>query len=99
MAYTGVMTFKQFSDQAQSRGNNLLNAIREGKILYDKFYQLTYGLTDEQILALPQFNIAGDTMDQAGLTKLKYALGVFNDISNGTALSPATRDDYLTPFL
>lgn len=99
MAYTGVMTFKQFSDQAQSKGNNLLNAIREGKILYDKFYQLTYGKTDEQILALGQFNVAGDTMDQAGLNALRYALGVFNDLAAGSALSPATRDSYLTPFL
>lgn len=99
MAYMGVMTFKQFSDQAQNRGNNLLNAIKEGKILYDKFYQLTYGLTDEQILALPQFNVTGDTMDQAGLTKLKYALGVFNDLALGNALTPATRDSYLVPFL
>lgn len=56
MAYTGNMTFGEFSSQAQSRGNNLLNAIKDGKILYDKFYQLTYGKTDEQILALPQFN-------------------------------------------
>lgn len=99
MAYTGVMTFKQFSDQAQAKGNALLSAIREGKILYDKFYQLTYGKTDEQILALPQFNVTGDTMDQAGLNALRYALGVFNDLSAGSALAPATRDSYLTPFL
>lgn len=33
MAYTGNMTFGEFSSQAQSRGNNLLNAIKDGKIL------------------------------------------------------------------
>lgn len=99
MSYMGSMTFKELSSQAQSRGNNLLNAIREGKLLYDKFYQLTYGLTDQQILALEQFNITGDAMDQAGLDNLRYALGVFNDISSGTAISPATRDSYLVPFL
>lgn len=99
MAYMGNMTFKELAAQAQSRGNNLLNAIREGKLLYDKFYQLTYGLTDEQILALPQFNVTGDTMDQAGLNALRYALGVFNDLASGNALAPATRDSYLVPFL
>lgn len=99
MAYTGNMTFKEFSLQTQSKGNNLLSAIREGKILYDKFYALTYGLTDEQILALPQFMVAGDTMDQAGLNALRYALGVFNDLAEGSALAPATRDSYLVPFL
>lgn len=99
MAYTGNMTFKDWNFTTQSKGNNLLSAVREGKILYDKFYQLTYGLTDEQILALPQFNIVGDTMDQAGLTKLRYALGVFNDLAAGNALAPATRDSYLVPFL
>lgn len=99
MSYMGNMTFKEFLAQVQSRGNNMLNAIREGKLLYDKFYQLTYGLTDEQILALPQFNVTGDTMDQAGLDKLRYALGVFNNIANGTTLLPETRDSYLVPFL
>src|SRR5574343_57070 len=99
MAYTGNMTFKDWNFTTQSKGNSLLSAVREGKILYDKFYQLTYGLTDEQILALPQFNIVGDTMDQAGLTKLRYALGVFNDLAAGNALAPATRDSYLVPFL
>src|SRR5574343_766223 len=99
MSYMGNMTFKEFSAQVQSRGNNMLNAIREGKLLYDKFYQLTYGLTDEQILALPQFNVTGDTMTQAGLDKLRYALGVFNDLALGNALAPATRDGYLVPFL
>lgn len=99
MAYMGNMTFKEIAAQTQSRGNNLLNAIREGKLLYDKFYQLTYGLTDEQILALPQFNVTGDSMDQAGLDKLRYALGVFNDLASGNALAPATRDAYLVPFL
>lgn len=99
MAYSGTMTFKEFALQAQNKGNNLLSAIREGKILYDKFYALTYGLTDEQILALPQFNVTGDTMDQAGLDKLRYALGVFNDLAAGNALAPGTRDSYLVPFL
>ena len=99
MAYMGNMTFKEFSAQAQSRGNNLLSATRDGKLLYDKFYQLTYGLTDEQILELPQFNVAGDTMDQAGLNALRYALGVFNDLAAGNALTPANRDGYLVPFL
>lgn len=99
MAYTGNMTFKELSAQAQNKGNNLLSAIREGKILYDKFYALTYGLTDEQILALPQFMVTGDTMDQAGLSALRYALGVFNDLAQGNALAPATRDGYLVPFL
>ena len=99
MAYMGNMTFKEFLAQVQSRGNNLLSVIREGKLLYDKFYQLTYGLTDEQILALPQFMVTGDTMTQDGLDKLRYALGVFNDLAAGNALAPATRDSYLVPFL
>lgn len=99
MAYSGNMTFKEFSLQVQAKGSSLLALVREGKILYDKFYALTYGKTDAQILELPQFNVAGDTMDQAGLNALRYALGVFNDIASGSALAPATRDAYLVPFL
>ena len=99
MAYSGDMQFDDWQKETQSKARSLLDAIKEGKRLYDKFYKLTYGKTDEQILQLPQFLVAGDVLTQAKLNELRYAVGVFNDISNGTALAPATRDDYLTPFL
>lgn len=100
MPYSGTMKFSEWGQSTRNEAMNLLNAIRAGKILYDKFYKLTYGLTDEQILQLSQFNMGdGDVMDQAGLNALRYALGVFNDLAAGSALAPATRDDYLTPFL
>lgn len=99
MAYSGNMQFKTWEGETQHKARNLLDAIKEGKRLYDKFYKLTYGKTDEQILALGPFNVAGDVLTQQALNELRYALGVFNDLANGTALAPATRDDYLTPFL
>ena len=99
MAYSGDMQFDDWQREMQHKARTLLDSIKEGKRLYDKFYKMTYGLSDAQILELPQFLVAGDVLTQAKLNELRYAVGVFNDISNGTALSPATRDDYLTPFL
>ena len=95
MAYTPRQSYGDIEIMVQQRGNALLNAIKEGKLLYDKWYQLTYGLSDQQILALD--NMQGVT--QSELTALKYAIGVFNDVANGTALPAATRDAYLVPFL
>jgi hypothetical protein len=95
MMYSGTMTVGQLIDQIQAKGANLLDTIRQAKLLYDKWYQTVYGLTDEQILALPQFS----NMTAADLTKIKYGLGALNDVASGNALAPATRDAYLVPFL
>ena len=97
--YSAKMNFETFSGQIQSRGNALQEAIRQGKILYDKWYALTYGLSTAEIIALPQFNVASETITEADVNALNYALGVFNTIASGSALTPATRDAYLTPFL
>jgi hypothetical protein len=99
MAYSGDMQFGDWQREMQSKARGLLDAIKEGKRLYDKFYKMTYGLSDAQILELPQLLVAGDVLTQAKLTELRYAVGVFNTLNAGSALDPATRDDYLTPFL
>ena len=93
--YTPVILLRDLESMVQQRGTALLSAIREAKLLYDKWYSLTYGLSDAQILALPSL----DNMTQEELTAFKYAVGVFNDVASGTALAPATRDSYLVPFL
>ena len=89
------MSYDAIQGQIQDRGAGLIRALRDGQLLYDKWYSYTYGLTDEQILALP--NMVG--VSQAELTSMKYAIGVFKALADGEALAPATRDAYLVPFL
>ena len=65
----------------------------------DKWAALTYGLTDAQIQALPQFSAhsVGD------ITAMRYAWGVFTDLHNAlynvAALAQADRAGYLAPFV
>jgi hypothetical protein len=96
--YTNEMAFEQWVAEAGYKGNTLVNAINAGKILYDKWYQMSYGKTDAQIAALPQF--AGKT--EADISAMAYAVGVFNEmylaLHNG-AVAQADRAGYLTPVL
>ena len=97
--YGNDMTWQQWTDQLSSTGNSLLSDLQRGKQLYEKWASLTYGLTDAQIQALPQFA----TKTVADVTAMRYAWGVFNDIYNGiyggAALTQANREGYLTPSL
>jgi hypothetical protein len=88
---------------------SLLAQIRQGKDLYDKWYNLTYGLTPAQIVALPCFanppNLAGVTftMTEQDVTNISYALGIFNELYtalfNLGALAQADREAYMIPFI
>ncbi len=53
--YTKDMTWAQWTQLAEYRSNSLKQVIDEGYKMYEKFYALTYGLSDETILALPVF--------------------------------------------
>lgn len=96
--YTPEMFFGEWANQAGSKANTLIDAIEAGKHLYDKWYQMSYGKTNAQIAALPQF--AGKT--EADIAAMAYALGVFNEmysaLHNG-AVAQSDRIGYLTPIL
>jgi hypothetical protein len=96
--YSNDMTWQQWEMAVMNIANSVLNDIQQGKQLADKFNAMTYGLTDQQILALGAFS----NRTQADLTNLKYALGVFTDlwnaINNG-AVATANRLGYLEPFV
>jgi hypothetical protein len=96
--YTNQMKSTDWIYALSTQGMNLNNAITNGKLLSDKFNSLTYGLSDEQILALPQ--LTGWTA--ADLNTYRYGVGVFNTIQqamNNTAITPSNLYAYLEPFL
>ena len=97
--YSNDMTWQNWTGAIQGNANSLLNDIQAGKELADKFNAMTYGLTDEQILALGAFL----NRTQADLTAIKYAMGAFVDLYNalygGAALPAASRVSYLEPFV
>jgi hypothetical protein len=92
MSYSSDMNFLDWISKSSADGMAIINAINAAKITYDKWYTLTYGLTDAQIAELPQF--AGRT--EADITAMKYAVGVFDAMN--TALTP-TLKGYVTPVL
>lgn len=98
MSYTNEMTFTDWTEQAGARANALIQSVNAGKVLYDKWYQLSYGKTNAQIAALPQF--AGKT--EADIAAMAYALGAMNELyaalHNG-AVATSDRVGYLTPIL
>jgi hypothetical protein len=96
--YSNDMTWQQWSQAATASSEAVINDIQQGKELYDKFYALTYGLTDPQILALGAFS----NRTQTDLNNIRFALGVFNDLYgalNNLAVTQANRMGYLEPFV
>jgi hypothetical protein len=97
--YGNDMIWTQWTDQLMQCGGSLLSSIERGKQMYDKWAALTYGKTDAEIQALPQFA----TKTVADITAMRYAWGVFADIYNAmhnlSALPQANREGYLTPFI
>ena len=53
--YSNDMTWAQWTQWAEYRANTLKQSVDEGYKFYEKFYAMTYGLTDVEILALPVF--------------------------------------------
>jgi len=97
--YSGDMTWTDWTKAANLQGASVKSAIDQAKILYDKWYAFTYGLTPTQIAALPQ--MSGHTA--ADVTTLTNAIGVLNDfysaLHNIAALPQFDREGYLTPLL
>lgn len=101
MSYSKTMTKEVWFQMLTSAGSKQMDALREGKDLYDKWYQMTYGLDNTAILALPAFQ--GSGMTAADVTAITFALSVFNDLHtalyNLGALTQADREGYLVPFI
>jgi hypothetical protein len=96
--YSNDMTWQDWTVQANQKATALKSAIDQAKVLYDKWYTLTYGLTPTQIAALPQ--MSGHTV--ADITAMSYALGTFNEFNSALhnlAVPTADRESYLTPIL
>ncbi len=97
MSYTNEMSFSEWVSQAGARANSLVQSIEQGKILYDKWYQFSYGKTNADIAALPQFN-----KTEADIAAMAYALGVFKEMweaLHNVTVTQADRQGYLTPIL
>ena len=106
--YSNTITFQQWVDQVSQKANQLRDIVDQGLDLQKKWYALTYGLSDDQILALPQFallSVPGFSQrpTAADIDALKYAIGVFKDLSdalnNVAALPQADRAGYFIPFI
>jgi len=98
--YSNQITGNQWMLNVSNSASNIINDINQGVVWATKFNAMIYGLTDPQILALPQIVAAGWT--EADLTAVKYALGVFQDLSNALNNLPvatANRIGYLEPFV
>jgi hypothetical protein len=76
MAYSSDLNFGDWVLEIGGRGQALISAVNAGEIDYQKWYAVTYGRTDAQVAALPQFS--GRT--EADITALRYALGAFHDL-------------------
>lgn len=100
MGYSNQMTAAQWIQGIVFSANNVVSDLQYGSILNDKFVALTYGLTDPQILALPQF--AAANWSETDLTNVKFALSSMAELNtalNNGAISTANRFGYLEPFL
>jgi hypothetical protein len=99
--YAGDMQWTNWTAALYTNATASLTAITQGKLLADKWNQMTYGLTPAQILALPQFANSGKTA--ADIENMQYAMGVFTDLYNAmfnvAALTQFNREGYLDPFI
>jgi hypothetical protein len=98
--YSNQITGAQWMLNVSNSASNIVNDINQALVWTTKWNAMTYGLTDPQILALPQITAAGWT--EADLTAFKYCVGVFSDLSNALNNLPvatANRIGYLEPFV
>lgn len=94
------MGFSEWESEVFNKGTNLKTAIDDAYIMFKKFYDLTYGLTAEQILALPTFT--SSNMTEADITKLQNAVNCMADFYkalHNEAVGTVDRFGYLYPFL
>lgn len=98
--YQGKMAYEQWEAELYSKGTNLKKAVDDAYTLYKKFYDLTYGKTAAQILAMDQFSSSGLT--EAGITDLQNAMNCLSDFykaMNNQTVSQVDRFGYLYKFL
>lgn len=97
--YSNDLTWEAWSLALSTNANSLISDIIGAKGWYDKWYTLTYGLSDIQIQALPQFS--GRSI--ADITAMRFAWGVFLDLYNAlynlASLPQFNRESYLVPFV
>ena len=96
--YSNNMTADAWLQQITIYTTQMVTAADTGKVLSDKFNAMVYGLTDAQILALPQFL----AWKQADLTAVKAALSSLINMSDALHNNPIAQGDryaYFAPFL
>ena len=96
--YTSKMTSDQWLQQISMVANQIVNASETGRILYEKFNAMTFGMTDAQILAMSKFA----TWTQADLTAVKAALSSLMNMSDALHNNPFAQGDryaYFAAFL
>lgn len=74
--YTNEMSWADWQYAASTKATNLRKLLQDSAVLQKKFYEMTYGLSDGAILALPF--MAGKT--QAHLDALRTTLNTMKDI-------------------
>ncbi len=97
--YSGDLLWADWVNAVTNNANALTRDIAEAYAWYQKYYAITYGLTQTQILALPGFS--GKTAQD--ITNIAAALQVFQDLynllNNVSAPAQANRVGYLAPFM
>ncbi len=74
--FTNEMSWADWQYAASVKATALRKLLQDGLVLQQKFYKLTYGLTDPQILALPF--MTGKTQDY--LDALRTSLNTIKDM-------------------
>jgi len=96
MPYSTDLNFAQWSATASSAANTLEIALKNGALWQRKFSQMTYGLSDQQILALPAF--AGRT--QADLDSIRACFNTMKQLNDAfTGVAALGQYDYSGYFL
>jgi hypothetical protein len=97
--YNADLLWADWANAASNQANNVMRTIAEAYAWYQKYYAITYGLTQAQILALPGFS--GRTA--ADITNIAACFQVFMDLynlmNNVSAPAQANRVGYLAPFM
>jgi hypothetical protein len=97
--YNNLLTWETLRDAIENYGSQITSIIEQGKVKYDKWAEIVGAKTDEQILALPQFN----TMTQDELTDLKAAMTILEQMNDALyglqALGAYNRHIDLLPFI
>jgi len=98
--YQGKMGFSEWESELFNKATNLKTAVDNAYILYKKFYDLTYGLTPADILALPIFT--GCEMTEADIAAMQNAvnsMGDFYKAMHNESVGQVDRFGYLVKFL